>query len=213
MKLSKIFTIFWRNYRKFFDFLYKIINFSIKNSRIWMKISPAVPLGTAGAKNLEFLPKNQFFHYKKFHFFRCRGGGINCQTKIKRITWARSNFRSNSACFARIHFLLGTWVNDSESQKYKWSNEQKLDWNSYHKFPLIKIFRPRIESLYVRRLWNASFRFVLTREKFFCWFLRSLITNPALLIQFFLVKYIKTGILTEIIVIGKYINIEADAKI
>ena len=42
-----------------------------------MKISPAVPLGAAGAKNLEFLTKNQFFTVKNYIFFGFRGGGAS----------------------------------------------------------------------------------------------------------------------------------------
>ena len=40
-----------------------------------MKTSPAVPLGAAGAKNLEFLPKNQFFTIKNY-IFSDFGGGL-----------------------------------------------------------------------------------------------------------------------------------------
>ena len=44
-----------------------------------MKISPAVPLGAAGAKNLEFLPKNQFFTIKNY-IFSDFGGGFSPQS-------------------------------------------------------------------------------------------------------------------------------------
>ena len=43
------------------------------------KIFPAVPIGAAGAKNLEFWnlefwPKKSIFHYKKWHVFKISGG-------------------------------------------------------------------------------------------------------------------------------------------
>ena len=39
-----------------------------------MKILPAVPLSAAGAKNLDFFPKNQFFTIKNFIFSDFGGG-------------------------------------------------------------------------------------------------------------------------------------------
>ena len=59
-KIFDFFDVY--TYDNFFD---KIINFSIKNSRIRIK-----------AKNLKFLPKNQFFTVKNYIFFGFRGGGL-----------------------------------------------------------------------------------------------------------------------------------------
>ena len=44
--------------KNYLNFFYEIIKFWIKNSKIRIKISSAVPKGAAGAKNLELLPKN-----------------------------------------------------------------------------------------------------------------------------------------------------------